>query len=221
MDFKEYSLERIKLYKKLEKFELGNVTSKIIITNNTLSDIKKNFNKEIDFRISKKKRSRKENAEFRKMFLEKNKIFEPIVKANNSLVLYWFEIEKYNENIGENIISSINKIKKNEKEQKDMSSRWFTQALQKRTKNCKGCLYLGKVEKNLFSRFIQHLGLGYVHTGSLQLLHWFDLKNVEISFQFIEIENEYKNLIGDIELVKANEIQPLLGEIGNFKISDC
>jgi hypothetical protein len=80
-------------------------------------------------------------------------------------------------------------------------------------------LYVGKVEKNLHDRFIQHLGLGHKMTSSLKLCHWFStLDDVELSFHYIKIDPEYLQHLEDIESVVWRKFNPLLGAEPRIKI---
>lgn len=73
-------------------------------------------------------------------------------------------------------------------------------------------MYLGKVEKNLFDRFIQHLGLGHNMTSALKLCKWIDKMDfVDLEFQFLELDPKEVRYLEDIENVLWRKFNPLIG----------
>jgi hypothetical protein len=205
IDFKQYTKNRISFYEKLSEYKLSQFEkSRTIVLKNILF---KNLNSEFeDFfkrRSEKDRLSNQESKEFNDSLLEKYPDFKEIFEHNGPAI-YWFKIIHSEKSTNTKVIKKFITNKKNKKG-------WWSKP-GKNLENNSEILYLGKVEKNLKNRYIQHLGLGHKMTSSLKLCQWMNqLENIDLEFQFIKIDKESKTYLEDIENVLWRNHNPLIG----------
>ncbi|KAF0197137.1 MAG: hypothetical protein FD166_2096 [Bacteroidetes bacterium] len=118
--------------------------------------------------------------------------------------IYYFKIlnDKIDNN---NVIEALKHYKK-------LRERLCPKIENKRSKDSK-FLYCGSKRVDLFSRFLQHLGLGHKYTYSLQLLHWAKDLGLLIEFNYCFLEKEQMHLTELIEASLTMAIKPLVGKL--------
>lgn len=74
-------------------------------------------------------------------------------------------------------------------------------------------LYIGKVKRHFWGRFIQHLGYYKVNrTQGLQLFYWAKELNLNLKLTVFEFESEMINLMEVLENDLAKHLKPILGK---------
>lgn len=81
------------------------------------------------------------------------------------------------------------------------------------------CMYVGSCTKTkLKDRFKQHCGWGNMHTYSLQLQHWLDDTDLEITFSYVRLADA--RVAEHLEDQLHRQLKPLFGKPGaNNKIT--
>src|SRR5690606_31857303 len=129
--------------------------------------------------------------------------FREIYDCKNPAI-YWFKIKHLDKSNNKNLLEKFIKTR-------NPKNGWWSKPT-KDLENPTEYLYLGKVEKNLFNRFIQHLGLGHKMTSSLKLCQWINkVEFVNLEFQFLELDNKEVKYLEDIENVLWRKFNPLIG----------
>lgn len=205
IDFIEYVQNRKMFYDKLSRFsiESENISSGIILSKSFFERINDEFQEFFERRKTNVRLSKSESSVYKNQF---NLLDEKIIEIYNykGSAIYWFKINFTGNSSNDKILNRFSNIKKRK-------SGWWSKANKISSKQTE-YLYVGKVEKNLHDRFIQHIGLGHKMTSSLKLAQWFStLENVELSFHFLKIDSEYFNHLEDIENVIWRKFNPLLG----------
>jgi hypothetical protein len=137
----------------------------------------------------------RESDKFKKLFIDLKKITGP--------VLYYWEVTS-------NHSSSeiVNKIKEyglteNSKSIPAIKSKYHDTRI----------LYVGKVKKHIWGRFVQHLGFYKVRgTQGLQLYYWAKQLSLNLTITVLEFEPEMINLMDVLEKEMAKELMPILGK---------
>ncbi len=130
------------------------------------------------------------------------KIFDDI-KEMAGPCTYFFEIQT--NHLTAEIISSIRKYSESENSKS-------IPAIKKTPPESK-VLYVGKVKRHFWGRFIQHLGFYKVNrTQGLQLFYWAKELGVELKLTILEFEPEMTNLMEVIENDLAKQLKPILGK---------
>ncbi|RVU90022.1 hypothetical protein EH230_03455 [Flavobacterium columnare] len=205
IDFNEYIKQKIEFYESLKKIEINNeqFSSIINIENEIFKKINLDFEDFILRRKQKERLSAKENNDFKKKLISLYPDFKKISDCNNPAI-YWFKIRHFEK-------SDNKKLLKKFVQARNPKNGWWSKPT-KDNENLTEYLYLGKVEKNLFNRFIQHLGLGHKMTSSLKLCQWFNkLDAVDLEFQFLELNKEEVDYLEDIENILWRKLKPLIG----------
>lgn len=144
------------------------------------------------------------NNDIRKSEQLKDKFDE--LKQIKNPVLYWFEIDKTKitaEGIRNLYIEHLSK----------KSNRAISSYKKDFDKNS-NTLYVGKVKKGFWGRFITHLGYHKSsQTAGLQLYHWYKIQEglPPLKLNYIVYEKEMEDLISVLELDLARELKPILG----------
>ncbi|URM36296.1 hypothetical protein [Flavobacterium anhuiense] len=74
-------------------------------------------------------------------------------------------------------------------------------------------LYVGKVKKHIWGRFVQHLGFYKVQrTQGLQLFYWAKELCLDLKVTVLEFEPDMINLMDVLEREMAKELKPILGK---------
>lgn len=74
-------------------------------------------------------------------------------------------------------------------------------------------LYVGKVKKHIWGRFVQHLGFYKVQrTQGLQLFYWAKELCLGLKVTVLEFEPDMINLMDVLEREMAKELKPILGK---------
>lgn len=131
---------------------------------------------------------------------------EHIFEHKGSAV-YWFKISHINnpKDLNKKLCKKFSSAR--EKDKKG----WWSK-LNKNIDEKSEYLYVGKVEKNLSDRFLQHLGFGHKKTSSIKLLKWFlTFEDVTLTFEYIKIPDNYKGHLEDIENVIWRKFNPIIG----------
>jgi hypothetical protein len=116
---------------------------------------------------------------------------------------YFFELET--DHLSADIIASIRKYSESENSKS-------IPAIKKTIPESK-ILYVGKVKRHFFGRFIQHLGFYKVNrTQGLQLFYWAKELGIELKLTILEFEPEMINLMEVIENDLAKQLKPILGK---------
>lgn len=204
-DFKNYSENRKLFYDKLADFKIQSesISDGIKLNKIFFDRINNEFQFFLERRKTKIRLSKNESINYKNQF---NNLDEQIIEILNykGPAIYWFRINHIGKFSNNKILNRFLSVKKRQ-------SGWWSKA-SKNTGNETEYLYVGKVEKNLHDRFIQHIGLGHKMTSSLKLSQWFSsLDQTELTFHFIKIDVDYINHLEDIENVIWRKLNPLLG----------
>ncbi|OWP74576.1 hypothetical protein, partial [Flavobacterium oreochromis] len=204
-DFSEYIQQRIEFYESFKKIQINDLqfSSKIHISNNVFKNINLDFEDFILRRKQKERVSSEENKIFKEKLISLYPNFKEISNCDNPAI-YWFKIKHINYSNNKKLLEKFIKKRKTK-------NGWWSKPT-KDLENLTEYLYLGKVEKNLFNRFIQHLGLGHKMTSSLKLNQWFNnIDSVDLEFQFLELNKEEIRYLEDIENFLWRTFNPLIG----------
>jgi len=211
-DFYTYSENRKSHYDKLSQFSISpdHISPGLILNKIFFENINRDFHDFFERRKTNIRLSKHESLAYKNQL---NLIDEKIVDIYNhkGSAIYWFKISISGKASNDKILSRFSSVR-------DRKAGWWSKAKKVAGKETE-YLYVGKVEKNLHDRFIQHLGLGHKMTSSLKLRHWFlNLDGVELSFHYIKIDPEYFHHLEDIENVVWRKLNPLLGAEPRIKI---
>ena len=177
----EYIKRKIEFYKNLKQFHKQNIEIADSITINAkfIELVETEFDDFIKLREKLSKIPYRENEDFKKGMTEKFEELKIIKENNKKPSIYWFEIINNAGFTNEKIAKKFNSSKKS-------GAGWWTKV--NKTANPEGqILYLGKVEKNLFGRFLQHFGIAHKKTSSLKLRKW--MKQLTLSYQVCKLKS--------------------------------
>lgn len=211
VNFKQYSENRKDFYEKLSQFNIdgSQINKSIEIGSDFLEKINSNFKTILSRRLEKNKLTVAENKEYKNLIRKIFPSLEPIFLSKGPTV-YWFKINYSNGLTNEKILNHYSEVKKS-------GTGWWTQVNLARKNISTEILYLGKIETAFQNRFIQHIGLGHDFTTSLKLQRWMpSLKDMTLTFNFINIGSEWEPYLEDIEKVLWEECKPLLGANPRF-----
>jgi len=144
-----------------------------------------------------------------------NKLIQNVqtnVNSKNS-ILYYINIT-----VGEvdKIKAEVAKYKSLYTNAKDSNQRSLPQI---NNDNDSNCLYVGKPNKDFINRFKQHLDLPLCSksTYALHLAAWSKELNLELTLNYciINLPEERKHLLEEIETLLHNELKPILGRKGH------
>lgn len=203
--FNEYIKKRIYFYENLKDVKIieDQYSSIIHLENLTFKNINNEFAYFFERRNQKDRLTSKENKEFKEKLISIFPNFEEIADCKNPAI-YWFKIKHLEKSNNRKLLEKFTKIR-------NPKNGWWSKPT-KDLENITEYLYLGKVEKNLFDRFIQHLGLGHKMTSSLKLCKWIDKMDfVDLEFQFLELDLKEVKYLEDIENVIWRKFNPLIG----------
>ena len=203
--FEEYIEKRIEFYENLKNIHIdeSKYSSKIHLENSTFKDINNDFRYFFERRNQKERLTAKENKEFKEKLIFNFPNFKEIANCKNPTI-YWFKIQHLEKSNNRKLLEKFIKVRNPKKG-------WWSKPT-KDLENITEYLYLGKVEKNLFDRFIQHLGLGHNMTSALKLCKWIDKMDfVDLEFQFLELDPKEVRYLEDIENVLWRKFNPLIG----------
>lgn len=207
-EFSQYIESRKKFYEQLAKIELHKkeCCEPIELRKSVFNKINIDFLEFIKNRNSAEKIKRKDVNDAKQKLLSYFPEFKEIYDYKGAAV-YWFKIKSLSlEKDTLQILKSFEKAKKRNKKG------WWSKMSSGREHT--NYLYLGKVEKNLFDRFFQHIGLGHKQTSSLRICKWI---TCDLEFQFMKLEDVDKNYLEDIENFLWRKYKPLLGQEPNIK----
>lgn len=131
--------------------------------------------------------------------------FDKLKQIKNP-VLYWFEIDETKINAEDIRNLYIEHLAK--KSNRAISS--YKKDFDRNSKT----LYVGKVKKGFWGRFITHLGYHKSsQTAGLQLFHWYNVSQglPSLKLNYIFFERDMEDLIAVLELDLARELKPILG----------
>ncbi len=208
----EYVERKILFYKDLRKFHNENIeiTSSITINKDFIKSLENDFADFLSLREKSNKIPRKESENFKNSLVAKFKKIRNIKDNSNKPTIYWFEIVN-NSNL------SNEKLYKKFVSSKKTGAGWWTIENKNADLNS-NILYLGKVEKNLFGRFLQHLGIGHKKTSSLKLRKWFnEFDDIDLEFKYIQFDEDILPYLEDFENIYWRYFQPLLGQEPKIK----
>lgn len=135
------------------------------------------------------------SEKYSKIFDEMKEMVDPCA--------YYFEIQT--NHLTEEIIASIRKYSESENSKS-------IPAIKKTIPESK-ILYVGKVKRHFFGRFIQHLGFYKVNkTQGLQLFYWAKELGIDLKLTVMEFEPEMINLMEVVENDLAKQLKPILGK---------
>jgi len=133
--------------------------------------------------------------QYKNWFAELKKISGP--------VLYWFQIKSDIDSAA--IVDAFNVYK-------DDPSRKNIPALRNRPYMSSRVLYVGKVEKGIGGRLIQHLGYKGRKTQGLQLFHWTKGLGLKLELVVLSFPKEMTLFMSIVERAVATELKPLIGK---------
>jgi len=137
----------------------------------------------------------RESEKFKNLFVDLKKIEGP--------VLYYWEVTS--DHSSEEIVNRIKKYSHSENS-KSIPAIKINYPISK-------VLYVGKVKKHIWGRFIQHLGFYKVpRTQGLQLFYWAKELCLTLKITVLEFEPEMINLMDVLEREIAKELKPMLGK---------
>ena len=205
INFSDYINQRIEFYENLKSITItqNQYSSKINLSNSNLKNINIDFEYFFERRKQKERLTTKENNAFKEKLIFAFPNFQAISECKNPAI-YWFKIKHLEKSSNKKLLEKFKKIR-------NPKNGWWSKPT-KDLENSTEYLYLGKVEKNLFDRFIQHLGLGHKMTSSLKLCHWINTMDfVDLEFQFLELDKKEIRYLEDIENVLWRKFNPLIG----------
>lgn len=208
----EYINGKISFYNNLEKIydESLEIVNSITINSKFLNLIETEFKDYLHIRDKTNKISFKENEKFKTDLINKFEELKLLKTNSNKPTIYWFEISTKSNFDNRKILKKFLTSKK-------VGAGWWTVGNINRDFDT-DLLYLGKVEKNLFGRFLQHLGIGHKKTSSLKLRKWFkEFDNVDLQFRYIQFEDSVLPYLEDFENIYWRHYQPLLGQEPRIK----
>ncbi|AFR36075.1 hypothetical protein [Riemerella anatipestifer] len=208
----EYVNRKILFYKDLKKNYKENIKihNSLIINKDFIKALEEEFSDFLKLRENSKKIPRKENETFKTNLIKRFDRIKEIKENSNKPTIYWFEI------INKSNLSN-EKIQKKFKSSKKANSGWWT-VVNKGADIETKILYLGKVEKNLFGRFLQHLGIGHKKTSSLKLRKWFaQFEDIDLEFKYVQFDNDVLPYLEDLENIYWRYCKPLLGQEPKIK----
>jgi|SRR5690606_21092312 len=207
-----YINRKIEFYKDLKKFHKENIEiiNSITINESFISEIETEFKDFIKLREKSNRIPHKENELFKKGISDKFEELKIIKENNSKPSIYWFEITNNSGLTNEKIANKFTSAKKS-------GAGWWTKV--NKTANPEGqILYLGKVENNLFGRFLQHYGIAHKKTSSLKLRKWLkDFKGLEIKFKYVQFDVEILPYLEDFENIYWRHFEPILGDQPKIK----
>ena len=204
-DFNQYSQGRKKFYDKLADFKIDydNISQPIILDHIFFNKVNLEFKPFFERRKQKGRLSRIESENYKSQFNNLNAQLIDIYYYKGPAI-YWFKITHAENSSNQKLLKKFSSARTNK-------PGWWSKAgrdIESKTEY----LYVGKVEKNLHDRLIQHIGLGHVMTSSLKLTHWFhSFEKTQLSFQYLKIEPEFIPYLEDIENVIWRQLNPLIG----------
>ena len=209
----EKTIERkISFYNELERFHNENieVTNSITINREFITTLEDNFSDFLRLREKSKRIPHAENENFKNSLTNKFEKVREIKNNNNKPTIYWFEIVNKSNTPNEKLYKKFVSSRKT-------GAGWWTIG-NKNANLSNNILYLGKVEKNLFGRFLQHLGIGHKKTSSLKLMKWFhQFENIDLEFKYIQFDEDILPYLEDFENIYWRHYQPLLGQEPRIK----
>lgn len=211
INFDEYIEKKVKFYQNLSRVTINTEQYSLPVTlSNTLfKDINTDFSYFIARRKQKERLKAVEGREFREKLLHRFPLFSEIRDCSNPAI-YWFKIKHLEKSNNKSLLKRFVKTR-------NPKNGWWSKP-RKDIENMTEYLYLGKVEKNLFDRFTQHLGFGHRMTSSLKLSQWIDkIDDIELEFQFLQLDTSEISYLQDIENVLWRKFDPLLGAEPHIK----
>lgn len=208
----DYIEKKIAFYKDLKSHHIEDISisDSIIINREFISALESDFTDFIKLREKSNNIPRKENESFKKALIEKFELLKVIKENNEKPSIYWFEIINKSDSQNE-------KLWKKFRSSKNIGAGWWTKANNDVEFNT-NILYLGKVEKNLFGRLLQHLGIAHKKTSSLKLRKWFkDFEDVDLKFRYIQFDQDILPYLEDFENIYWRNFKPLLGQEPNIR----
>lgn len=147
-------------------------------------------------------------------------------KFKNKPVLYWFsfendlaqqiEIHQHFKQFCEEKCKLEYKTGKDHYYDNELNYRRAFSALKKKKDNDfkTKTLYVGKVEKDIWGRLAVHLGWGTSpKTAGMQLRFWYDFEKYgNLTFNYIDLNNDLKYFVEVLEKELRKELNPLLGK---------
>ena len=210
-DFEKYSEDRKKYYDILAEYKIdeSQISQPLILDSNFFKKVNIEFEMFFERRKQKERLSKVESKDYKERF---NQLNQDILNIYNHKgpAIYWFKIAHLDDSINAKIVKRFSHVK-------IRNSGWWSKA-NKFSDNNTEYLYVGKVEKNLHDRFIQHIGLGHKMTSSLKLAHWFySFEKTQLAFQFLKVDIKLKDYLEDIENVIWRQLNPLIGNEPRIK----